>query len=603
MIGESDNFISGTDTFFLPTGLDSFIGGSAGTDSLTLIGGAQTGDEVNLGDGVDSLVLANVTNSIGIENVENVTPGTAPDNITVHGGTSLSGVLNSLTGSDTVVIDGTVTVQGETVSTGVGSFTTNMGSELRIGGSSGASDFTFNTFTTNAGLVSLDGPASSILTVSTGVLNNNSVIRSEDTGAATPPAHRLDADVTLNSGAFINVQYDLDVINNSVINLNNGNLYVKDGEVFRLDNSTLQVQKFSNIFSDTNQGGSIVFDNNSTLAIDPVNGSFGIGNFMAKFDFQGTTTIGSTGGAVTLDIFQDTELKLTGDTVTADVTLNNTGGTLKIENGNTSLLGTYNSNADSDLMIISSTANGAGQLTAADSVTNNGVLEFDTTDAATSTVSSLVVNGSGNVTNTTSGEIISKNTGGSLAASHTVDGHLKNSGLVKIESDLTFNQASGAHQNNTSGVIALNNASLTITSGSSFNNTGFIAGNGTISTDVTLFSNGVITPGFSPPASTISVNGDVTLGATSTIVIDLFDTTVSGHDTFAVSGNLAAAGGVKLNFASDSGFDGGETITDVITTGNVAGSFMPATHNLAAGYDVTLSPNGNNFDVVVADGF
>ena len=97
---EDYHVLSGTDSATLEAGLNDFVAGSTGDDTVTLIGAAEAGDFVDLAEGTDSLALADGGNTLTAANAETVTGGSGNDDITIAG--SLGATVDGGAGSDTL---------------------------------------------------------------------------------------------------------------------------------------------------------------------------------------------------------------------------------------------------------------------------------------------------------------------------------------------------------------------------------------------------------------------------------------------------------------------------------------------------------------------
>ncbi|WP_192407203.1 autotransporter outer membrane beta-barrel domain-containing protein [Comamonas sp. CMM02] len=168
--------------------------------------------------------------------------------------------------------------------------------------------------------------------------------------------------------------------------------------------------------------------------------------------------------------------------------------------------------------------------------------------------------------------MFTNNTSFTLTNSGTLDngGTLKNFGTL----------------NNEFGGTLINNGTLQLDSGSTFNNKGTLGGSGTVVGSVTTQAGSTIAPGQvntnSPLDMTLTINGDMTFNATSTLQVrvDPLTTTAS---KLVVTGTANLDGkvlhvGNAANPATD--FEVGKTYT-ILTANVISGKFTSASSDFA----------------------
>ncbi|HEX7878770.1 MAG TPA: kelch repeat-containing protein [Candidatus Eisenbacteria bacterium] len=226
-------------------------------------------------------------------------------------------------------------------------------------------------------------------------------------------------------------------------------------------------------------------------------------------------------------------------------------------------------------------------------LTNSGTLDIENGD-----VTGNVTNGAGNtislLNSTMQGSVVNLGTL-SIQGTSSLLAFLDNEGLVTIQNGVLLASGDTGHQNY--GTIRVQGGTFTVTqtpagyfsnqgtlevfpgagvaiTGGAFRNqpTGILSGGGTCDMSGTSFLNdGTIKPGASP--GTLTVNGDVILGSTSVVEMEIGGTVPgSSQDRLAISGIVTLAG--TLNVSLVSGFmpQPGEAF-ELITCGGHTGQF------------------------------
>ena len=203
-------------------------------------------------------------------------------------------------------------------------------------------------------------------------------------------------------------------------------------------------------------------------------------------------------------------------------------------------------NADSDNSGYGSTVLGTatvslngGNLTA---ISNNARVRLPNADSftlnnATATVANLSLDGG--TFNLSSGTLV-------------VSGALTNTGTIDLASNATFRKTGG------------------------FINNGTLQGSGTIDVRAgnTLTNNGTLSPGGSGTAGRLSITGDLVMGSSSTLAIDVLGAAVAGtdYDQLAVSGTATLGGTLSLTERTGFKTQFSQSLTP-LTYGSKSGTF------------------------------
>lgn len=215
----------------------------------------------------------------------------------------------------------------------------------------------------------------------------------------------------------------------------------------------------------------------------------------------------------------------------------------------------------------------AASFTTSGGLTLNSPTQIASTAAVT--VSGGVLGGSGAVTNAGTLEKSGVGIG-------NFSGGFSNSGTVNVNGGtLGF---SGGYTDG-GGALVLGGGTVTAPAAGLVLNTGQLSGVGTITGNLT--HNGTFNVGSSP--GTMSVAGNLTLGAGSTLNIELGGTTQGiNYDLLQVTGSANLNG--TMNVSLFGGFTGAAgNVFDVMTYASRTGDF--ATVNFPAGYTMTATPN------------
>ncbi|MDD2685528.1 MAG: filamentous hemagglutinin N-terminal domain-containing protein, partial [Gallionella sp.] len=191
-------------------------------------------------------------------------------------------------------------------------------------------------------------------------------------------------------------------------------------------------------------------------------------------------------------------------------------------------------------------------------------------------------------------------------------GQIINSGTFGKSGGTSVNNISAAFTNSASGTVSVTSGTLlqsgaftqagtlNVTSGAAFSltsgfiNTGTITGSGSIVVGTgaaALINNGTITLGTAGTLGTLSISGDLVMGAGSEVNIDLGGTGAGQYDVLHVTGNVTNAGTlntslvngyVPVNADAISFLTKGGTASGTFTTVNLPAGFSTG-YNLAAG--------------------
>ncbi|MEI6026265.1 MAG: YDG domain-containing protein [Betaproteobacteria bacterium] len=228
--------------------------------------------------------------------------------------------------------------------------------------------------------------------------------------------------------------------------------------------------------------------------------------------------------------------------------------------------------ANAGSLVVAGSGLQIGRLTNSGSIVVNSTLDL----TGTQVTGAGILNNVGQITlsGTTLGTAL-VNSGTVLASGSNSLASVDNSGAFNVSAGVTrvtgaFIQTSGA---TTLGVAGGGSATLAATAGATFSG-GRIQGNGTIGGNLSA-RNAILAPGF--PAGALSVEGDLTLGAGSTLLIELGGSDPSSHDRLSASGNLQLGG--QLLLSSLDGFRpaAGQTFQILSSQGAASGSMANVT--------------------------
>ena len=611
-VTQSEN-VSGTQTYTLIPSYDDYVSGSAGNDTITLIGEAQVGDLIDLGDGADTLILsAGVNNNVVVENVEVITGSFNSNNfddiVTIQGEQTSLGSI-SLGGDDGDKIINEGLFQTTDIMTAFGSNFDNAG-YLRLDGadiwlqSFDNQQYVGRVLLENASILEIDSSASH-------QLNNNGIFRS----IGSSP-NFFGGEFVNNSTGYVEVLSDLTFLAGSTLNATNGVIELDAGTVLLLnDTSTLIVGSATtiiNLATGVAADDAIVRFNGGVEGILNITDTYNVSSAGAVLDFAGTVNV--TGGVLTIE--RGADLQLTGDDI--DATLENYGK-ITVKNGVSTLDGTFTQFSSGELIIDSVAGieegggQGAGVEIAATNLDNLGLIQLDNSVFSEVPLYPSVLTidgGNGSLTNASGATIESLDTGGNLSnnqGSHVIDAQLINDGKLEVGAGLVLNSASG-HTN--TGLIVLKDwATLTFQGGSNFTNTGTLYGEGTVaSASMPFINEGILEPQSTPgTAANLTFSSSLDLNSSGVVNLDIYGET---YDSITISGStFDIEGTINLNFVSSSNgsatlLDGLLEINNVIDygTANLSTTGWTVTHNLGDGYIVSLVPDasgGTHYDVSI----
>ncbi len=271
-------------------------------------------------------------------------------------------------------------------------------------------------------------------------------------------------------------------------------------------------------------------------------------------------------------LFNATTLRLFGGTLTGNpvqVSL----GTLELPDGaaatgsvlmtgtSNNLIGDINSGLTVTLL---ATPSGNSNVTSADSVTNHGVVNMDSTSSTTPT---LTINAD-EFYNAPDG-LLRLMTGSSTGRQRILNGHFANDGQVIIENlaDFRLSKLNGIHKNNASimiagGILNLSGSASVLTNQPG----GVISGTGSIQATIgALINNGTIAPGNSP--GVLTINGGFTHAASGILEIEIAGLTPgTEYDQLAITGAGATNLSGRLFVELDGGFTPQPTDTFQVLT-------------------------------------
>ena len=593
--------VSGDVNYNLNPSFMDYINGDATSDTVTLIGAAESGDFIDLHSGSDQVVLdSSVPNNVSIKNVEVITGGaTHTDTVNIYGELlTPAGIFGGLQNNDVINNHGTIFVDGLSTSFG-GTFNNNTGSKLELGGTD-PTTVTLGVFPVNDGSVVLDGEALSTLNVSTGTVLNKGTIVSRDTSTRNDSFNVVDADIQ-NSGSnsLIQVSHDLR-FSSSQVDIREGTVIIDSSETLQLSNSDLVIDSDSQLLNGLGaNNGTVSLINNSKILID---GSHTLKRGSPDLDFSnGTVQINQFSGSATFQVDASATVELSeGDSI--NTALVNHGDIVVVGSGN-NVTGTVVQSVTGRIFLTADGVDGNAALTFTQALVNDGTLVLDNVDSS-SFSSTLTIAGSGQLTNDPSGRIRILDSDDS-STGHDLDARLVNDGEIFVETALDLIASGVSHVNN--GTIVMDGATIDVTSAASFvvSSTGKIEGSGTIMTTGSLVVNGTLGPEEPfmavPSASTIGINGPLEIGSTGRIELDVFSAT--SFDQVTLSGGsltLSSGSTLRLLFEPGHSLSNGGFLDNVITTqASISGGFTTVQHNLGSAYTVTAASDGTNIDVTI----
>lgn len=137
--------------------------------------------------------------------------------------------------------------------------------------------------------------------------------------------------------------------------------------------------------------------------------------------------------------------------------------------------------------------------------------------------------------------------------------------------------------------IILNGSALNAAGGIDLQGGSTLAGNGTINGDVV--TDGVIAPGASP--GTLEINGTLTCGSSSMILLEMSGTAPAQKDLLIVHGSADLAGGIVLSFSNGFAPHTGDQFALMSVDDSVTGAFeVQHIEGLAPGFQYNLQPQG-----------
>jgi hypothetical protein len=585
---------SGAGASFTNTGAVAIGAGRTWTVSggaLNLAGGTTTGPgTLSLTGATVDFTTATMTAPLTTDIATTVVGGT----VTIPAGETLT-LLNATLSAGVTLNEGTLVAQR--ASSVAGALTVNVGSTLRVQGTSGfnASLTVANGFTNNGTIELTDnGTTAATLAVTTGALTNAgtfSVLQGAGSGARTLSAELVNqAPITLTNtqGLTIN-KAGAAHTNGSTITLTNGNLTVtQSGAGASFTNTGTVTIGTGRTWAVT--GGALNLTGGTTSGLGTLNLSgvtvdFTTASMTAPLTTDITTTV--VGGTVTVPTSET--LTLLNAALSAAVTLNQ--GTL-VAQRTSSIAGAMTMNPGSTLRV-QGTSGFNAILTVANGFTNNGTVEL--TDNGT-TAATLAIT-SGALTNAGTFAVLQ----GAGSGARTLAAQLVNQAPITLTNTqgLTINKAGAAHTN--SSTITLISGNLTLVqsgTGASFTNTGAVAigsgrtwtvtggalnltggttsGLGTLDLNGTLvdFTTASMTTPLTTDNATTVVGNSVSIptGQTLTLLNAVFNaavvlnqgTLVSQRST-NIGGSLTVNPGSILRVQGTSGFNSTLTVVDGFT--------------------------------------
>ena len=175
---------------------------------------------------------------------------------------------------------------------------------------------------------------------------------------------------------------------------------------------------------------------------------------------------------------------------------------------------------------------------------------------------------------------------GGATYSNTVDLFNASAGVVDVQSG-SLNLSNGYF--NQFGTLNVHSGA-SLARGLGFTNNGTIRGSGSLDLGSgTLTNAGTISPGGSGTAGTLTLNGNLALGSTSQLQIDLLGSTPAANDKLVVNGSASIGGTLTATLAPGYTPLAGATAGDILTATSLSGSF--ATNNLPTDVSgTTLNP-------------
>lgn len=479
-----------------------------------------------------------------------------------NGGTGNATIGTSFTNSGSVQLDsGTLALSGSSTHTGTASISVNAGTTLA---------FSAGTHTINAGAV-VTGAAGSAITASGGTATFNAAINSAGELSASSSG-TLIVNATANVGTLsvnslgslggtgiINVSGMTTLTNafgaptlisgSGTLNANGGiNLTLNaqgSGGAFNMNDHAL------------NNGGTATTSGSFGVAM---NSAASITN-RAAGTWTENGTVGYSGG-----------------------TFNNQGMHIKASSGNSTVSSTYNNTGttrvDEGTLTLTNVAQHSGAtLTGGTWEVNNGAsLNFSSGSNVTTNQGSVMLNGAGSSFNRLTDEL--NNNEGSFTLKNNRDlttaGAYTNSGSTRVEDStttMTIGSGGSAAYTQTIGETVLVGGALI--DASVFNlDGGELKGTGTVASSVITSGTQTIAPGL--PSGVLTIDGDLTLSAGSTLAMDLGGLGQGmDYDLLDVNGTLTLAGLLNLSFLDDfqNSLQTGDLFTIATSDAAVLGSF------------------------------
>ena len=519
----------------------------------------------------------------------------------ISGTSAVRGGTGSLTASGVFTWNGGQLVDGGTT-TANGGMTLSGGSTRTVGDATGARLINNGTATHSAGNLQIGNNSSELLNNGTYNMTSSVNIMS---GVGGGVAGRVTNEGNFNKNGSSNVsQIGVPFFNNNIVTLTVGTLELNAGGTatdasFVVNNSS--ILDFGGGAHVLNAGTSITTGSSATLRCSG-------GTAIANRALTLSGIIQVNGGALTL--VNNSSCRIL--TLSAGERLGN--GNLTVSQGidwSGGALGGDSITTVSSTSTLTGSANkmlgvgGAGSTR----LTNNGTMTWSTGNLIINKQSSsgalLTNNGTFNATNNgainlgtaagASGRFINNGTFNKTGSGTTTTIAVPyTGGTANVnEGTLAFTDT----YNHTGGVLFLNGGNVSTTNVLNIQSGGTIMGTGTISGDVA--NSGTIAPGAS--AGQLAITGDLTLGSTAQLAIELGGTTQGvSYDTISEAGSapLTLDGALALTFID--GFQNTITNSNAFT---ILSSSMPITGaftNVASGGRLTTTDGFGSFRVTYA---
>ncbi len=481
---------------------------------------------------------------------------------------------------------GTIVVTGTNNSIS-GALTQNSSGVIAVDAGAVAADLTIASGFTNFGRIELDQTAGSStdasLTVTSGVLVNDGVIQTDNSSDGPSVIHVLSGDFG-GTGTF-DFEADTQLAAGSLLDISSASLRLP-GSILTIDSSTLGLGTLTEL----DGTGTIAFTGTSDINLvnDTVISAGG-----PTFDLSGGTVTVTATNTQSLTLTSVGSLTLSSaDTIAVD-TFND--GVITARGTANAITGALSLSSNGIVEVMADSSTGAGALNINGNFTTTGTFILDEL-STTSNAAALTFNGGTGILNT-SGDFYSLASFGGNKV-NVLNATISNQGYFEIGQNLAINSA-GAHQNN--GSMQIDSGETLSVAGASFLNsaTGFISGGGTLNVSGTSFTNsGTLDPGTDTTIGTLTITGNVVQNNTAVTVIDI--ASLVSHDAISVTGNYDFVGTYDLYFDQNPGTGS----FDIITATNVFPTMtQTVSHDLAAGYDVSISNTTGTVTVTVSTGF